>query len=143
MEEVGIVKSIDGVTAKVVVSRKSSCCESCVKDTCDIPEKGVETEAINSANAKVGQKVKVVMKSYTYYKSAMLVYVLPVIALIGGAMLGKIYLPGYFSRTDPDLLAAAGGFFLFFVSLILVKVISGRMNKKTEYKSIIESIMEE
>ena len=142
MEEVGIVKSIDGVTAKVVISRKNSCCESCVKDTCDLPENEIETEAINSAGAKVGQKVKIVMKSYTYYKGAMLIYVLPVIALITGSILGKIYLPGYFSQTDSDLLAVLGGFSLFFLSLISVKIISGRMNKKTEYKSIIESIVE-
>ena len=60
MEETGIVKSIDGVIAKVLVSRKSSCCESCEKDSCDIPENGIETEAINTAGAKVGQKVKIV-----------------------------------------------------------------------------------
>ncbi len=143
MEEIGVVKSIDGITAKVVVSRKASCCESCEKDVCDVPESGIETEAINAAGASVGQKVKIVMKSYSYFKGAMLIYVLPVFALIIGAVLGKLYLPAYFPETDSDLLAAAGGFLLFFVSLVPAKVLSSGMNKKTEYKPVIESIVED
>lgn len=142
MEELGIVKSIDGLTARVVVSRKSSCCESCEKDTCDIPDEGLETEAINAVNAKIGQKVKIVMKSHTYLKGALLIYILPVFALIGGAILGKIYLPAYIDVKDTELLAALGGFIAFFVSLMLIKIMAGRMNKKTEYKSVIESIVE-
>ncbi len=143
MDEIGIVKSVDGVTAKVIFSRKSSCCESCEKETCDIPEDGIETEAINAAGAKVGQRVKVVMRSYTFVKGAMVIYVLPVFALIAGAILGKIYLPLFWGGVDSDLLAALAGFLTLFASLILVKIISNRMDKKTENKSVIESIIKE
>ena len=142
MHEMGIVKSIDGATAIVKVSKRTSCCESCEKDICDISEDGNETEAINEAGAKAGQKVKLVMKPYTFVKGAIVIYILPISALIAGAILGKMYLPGYFSGTDPDLLAVFGGFLLFLVSLLLVKLIVSRMEKKTEYKSVIESIME-
>ncbi len=140
MEETGIVKSIDGVIAKVLVSRKSSCCESCEKDSCDIPENGIETEAINAAGAKVGQKVKVVMKSYTYLKGTLFIYGLPVFALITGAILGKIYLPVFINRLDSELLSAVGGFAAFLISLILVKLLMNGMNKRTEHKSVIEKI---
>lgn len=140
MEETGIVKSIDGVIAKVLVSRKSSCCESCEKDSCDIPENGIETEAINTAGAKVGQKVKVVMKSYTYLKGTLFIYGLPVFALITGAILGKIYLPVFINRPDSELLSAVGGFAAFLVSLLLVKLLMNDMNKRTEHKSVIEKI---
>lgn len=142
MEEIGIVKSIEGVNARVMISLKGSPCESCIQDACTVPEKGIETEAINAARAKVGQKVKVVVSSYTYLKGAMLIYALPVVALIAGAILGKIHLPRFFSGTDSDLLAAAGGFFLFLLSLILIKLAVKRMDRKTEYKSVIESIVE-
>ena len=74
MEETGIVKSIDGINARVLVSRKNSYCESCEKDSCDFPENGIETEALNEAGAAVGQKVKVVMKSYTFIR--LLLYIL-------------------------------------------------------------------
>lgn len=142
MQEVGIVQSIDGATARVMISREESPCENCTQDACTIPEKGIETEAINVAGAKVGQKVKVIMKANTYFKGALLIYVLPVVALIGGAILGKIYLPAYINVKDTDLLAALGGFLAFIVSLLVVKVLISKINKKTEYQSVIESIME-
>lgn len=142
MHEIGIIKSIDGMTAVVKVSKRNSCCESCEKEICDISEDGVETEAINMAGAKIGQKVKLVMKSYTFVKGIILFYIAPVIALIAGAILGKIYLPRYFTGTDSDLLAAFGGFLLFFASFTLVKLILNRMEKKTESRSVVESIVE-
>jgi sigma-E factor negative regulatory protein RseC len=142
MHEMGIVKSINGATAIVKVSKRTSCCESCEKDICDITEDGNETEAINEAGAKTGQKVKLVMKPYTFVKGAIVIYILPISALIAGAIFGKMYFPRYFSGTDSELLAAAGGFLFFFASLILVKLIVNKMEKKTEYKSVIESVME-
>jgi sigma-E factor negative regulatory protein RseC len=141
MQEIGTVKSLDGINATVMISRKGGPCDHCTQETCTVPEEGIETVAVNSAGAKVGQKVKIVMKTYTYVKGAILIFILPVFALITGAILGKIYLPSFFTGTDSDLLAAAGGFLFFFASLIIVKLITSRMEKKTETKSVIESIM--
>ncbi|MEJ2697513.1 MAG: SoxR reducing system RseC family protein [Candidatus Sulfobium sp.] len=140
---IGIVKSIDGSTARVFVEEGPGCCDQCRKDTCDISARGVETEAFNLARAKVGQKVNVDMKTVTYLKGTLIFYVLPVLALFIGAILGWDYLPSYFGATDPNLLGAAGGFFLFLLSLIFVKLLAGRMEKKTEHRSVIESVIED
>ena len=142
MEEIGIVKKTEGENATVILSRKSSCCEHCMEESCEIPENGIETVALNAAGAKTGQKVKVVMRTYTYYKGALLIYVLPVVALMAGAVLGKVYLPSYFAGTDSDLLAVCGGFLAFLASLGVVKLILNRSDKKTESRSVIESIVE-
>jgi sigma-E factor negative regulatory protein RseC len=142
MESVGIIKSKKGIMARVIVEMSGGCCDHCEKETCDITETGIETEAINEARAVVGQKVKVVMKSYTYIKGAIVLYILPIFALISGAILGKIYLPAYIKGIDNELHAVIGGFFSFFISLIFVKILSGIMEKKTEYKSVIKSIIE-
>jgi sigma-E factor negative regulatory protein RseC len=142
MEEIGIVKSIDGPVAKVVLSRRNSCCDSCEKVSCDIPEEGIETEAINQAGARVGQRVKVVMRPYTFIKGALILYVFPILALFIGAFLGKVHLSRIFEKTDSELLAAIGAIIAFLASLLIVKLLSGRMSKKTEYRSVIESIVE-
>lgn len=142
MESVGIVKSTNGHMAKVLVEMQGGCCDQCEKQSCDIAEKGIETETVNTARAVVGQKVKVVMTPHTYVKGALLLYVLPVVALILGAIIGQMYLPAFMSSADPELLAALGGFALFFLSLLIVSLLSARMEKKTEYKSVIESIVE-
>ncbi len=141
MESVGVVKSTNGHMAKVLVEMQGGCCDKCEKQTCDIVEKGVETEAVNTARAVAGQKVKVVMTSHTYVKGALILYVFPVVALILGAIIGQIYLPSFMSSADPDLLAAFGGFVFLSVSLVIVKIVSSIMRKKTEYKSVIQSII--
>ena len=83
------------------------------------------------------------MKTVTYLKGALIVYVLPVIALFAGAILGWDYLPSYFRTVDPNILCAGGSFFFFFLSLIFVKILAGRMEKKVEHKSVIASIIED
>jgi sigma-E factor negative regulatory protein RseC len=142
MVTVGMVKSVEGATAKVVIETGASCCENCVKGSCDVEARGIETEAVNLVHAKAGQKVRVDMKTYTYIKGAIILYVLPVVALFAGAFLGKFYLSDYFGSINSDLLSAVGGIFLFLFSLPLVKVLSAKMEKKTEHKSVIESIIE-
>ena len=140
---VGEVKSVEGPTATVLVESGASCCEQCQKETCDISSRGVETVALNLARAKVGQKVNVDMKTVTYLKGALIIYVLPVIGLFVGAVLGWAYLPSHFPSTDPNVLSAAGAFSLFLLSFVLVRILAGRLEKKIEHKSVIESIIEE
>ncbi len=142
MEEVGIVKSIEGVTAKVLVERKSAC-DKCNVGICHgSSDDGALIEALNIAKAKEGQKVKVVFKSYSYLKGTILIYGLPALALIIGAVLGKEFLPWFFSGVDPDLLSAVGGFGLFFLTFIAARLFSMRMEKKTEFKPVVEEILE-
>jgi len=142
MSETGIVKKTEGAYARVLVMRKASCCENCGKDSCDVPEQGVETEALNTIGAVKGQTVRVAMRPQTYYKGAMLIYILPVAALIGGAIAGQVYLPSLFDVQDTELMAAAGGFGAFFVSLIIVKLLAGISGKKKVNSPVIESIVE-
>ncbi len=140
MEEIGVVKKVDGVTARVVI-KKSSACDHCVKDECDMESMDFEVEAINAANARVGQTVKVVMKAQTYIKGALLLYMLPVFALFVGAIFGKFYLSDAFKGVGPEAAAAIGGVLLMILSFIVIKIVSSRMEKKTEYRSVIEEII--
>lgn len=140
MDEIGIVKNIDGVIAIVFVERKSAC-DSC-KAGCKVSDSGAEIEAINNAKASVGQKVKVVMKPYSYLKGSMLVYGIPALALIIGAIIGKEFLSVYFENVDPDITSAISGFALFILSFVIVKLWSSRLEKKTEYKAVIAEILE-
>lgn len=139
MDEIGVVKTVSGVLAKVAVERKSGC-DSC-KAGCKVTEAGAEIEAFNQAKAAVGQTVKVSMKSYSYLKGSILVYGIPALALIVGAVIGKEFFAGYFTKTDPDSVSAIFGFGALILSFILVRILGGRMEKKTEYKPVIVEII--
>jgi sigma-E factor negative regulatory protein RseC len=139
-EEIGIVKSVNGVLAVVNVPRKSAC-EGCTAG-CKMDEQFMEIEAFNQAGAKVGQTVRVTMKAFAYTKGTLVVYGLPAVALVLGAVFGKEVLGRIFSQADPDILSAVFGFGAFIVSFFVVKIWSGRADKKVESKPVVEEVLE-
>lgn len=141
MEEIGTVKSTQGMFAKVSVPRKSVC-EGCTAGTCTPDEQAMEIEAINKARARAGQRVRVVVKTYTYLKGSILVYGIPALALIAGAILGKEVFSSYFKDTDPDIISAIFGFGAFVLAFLGIKIWSIFAEKKTESKPVIEEILE-
>lgn len=142
MEEVGVVKSVQGRFAIVSVPKKQGVCEHCTAGSCHISGEESEMEALNDAGAVEGQKVRVALRSYSYLKGSAIIYGLPVLCLIIGAILGKEFLPPLFPRSDPNMLSAAGGFGLFFISFAAVWAWSRKAEKKLEYKPVIEEILE-
>ena len=142
MEEIGVVISVEGPMAKVLVERKSAC-DKCAAGTCTLTGGGAELEALNDARAEVGHKVKVALKPYTYLKGSMMLYGLPALSLIVGAVLGKEYFSRWFEGTDPDAVSAIAAFGLFALSFIIVKLWSGRAEKKVKYTPVIEEILKE
>lgn len=142
MEEIGIVKSLAGSFATVSVERKSAC-DQC-KAGCRVTDSGAEIEALNLAKAKIGQKVRVVMKPYTYLKGSIIIYGIPALALIIGAIIGKEFLSSLppFVGFDPDIVSAISGFGAFILSFLIVKLWSGKLEKKIEYKPVIQEILE-
>lgn len=142
VEEIGFVRSVEGVTATVSVPKKSGC-EGCSLKTCKPEEQFMLIEALNPLQARVGQKVRVAMKPYTYLKGSMVIYGIPALALIAGAVAGKEFFSPYLKGYDPDIVSAVFGFGAFAVSFILVKLWSGRMSGKAESKPVVEEILDE
>jgi sigma-E factor negative regulatory protein RseC len=102
----------------------------------------MEIEALNAAKAAVGQKVRVVLKSSSYMKSAGIVYGIPALALILGAVAGKELfsrsLPGF----DADSVSALFGFGGFILAFISVRLWTRGAAKKVESRPVIEEILE-
>jgi sigma-E factor negative regulatory protein RseC len=142
MEEIGVVKSVEGPVAKVSVARRSMC-EKCTAGTCLLTDDGAELEALNEAGAEVGQRVRVVLQPYIYLKGSLIVYGLPAVALVVGAVAGRELAPGVFRHADPEIVSACFAFALFALSFVIVKLWSMRAERKTEYKPIIEEILDE
>jgi sigma-E factor negative regulatory protein RseC len=143
MEEIGVVNTVEGHIAKVAVAKKSMC-EHCTAGTCHMTDEGAELEALNNAGARAGQRVRVVMRPYTYLKGSLVVYGLPAIALVIGAVAGKeLGSSGVIRGMDPELLSALFAFGFFAVSFFFIKLWSSRAEKKTKYTPIIEEILKD
>jgi sigma-E factor negative regulatory protein RseC len=142
MEEKGVVKSIDGVNACVVVTKKTAC-EHCTAGTCHLTGEGAIIEAINAAHARVGQQVRVVMKPVAYLTGALMIWGVPALALIIGAVAGTQLAKAFVTGIAPESGGAIGAFGLMALSLIVVRVWSRRAEHKAEYKPVIEDILED
>ena len=141
IEEIGVVTSLDGLTAHVDVPKKSTC-EGCTAGTCTTGEQAMEIVALNKAGAKVGQHVKVLIHSYAYMRGTMIIYGLPALALVLGAIFGKEIMPEFFSETDPDTLSAIFGFGFLALSIFGVKIWMHRRKDRTENTPVIEEILD-
>ncbi len=142
IDETGVVTKTEGITAKILVQKKSSC-ENCgVASACKSSDNGMEIEALNPVQAKVGQTVKVSIKPQTYLKGTMLVYGIPLVALIAGAILGKNIGEIYFKGVNSDSIAALLGFAALIITFLVIYAWSKKAETKTEHKPVIEEIME-
>ncbi len=142
LEEIGTIISIEGRYARVSVPKKSSC-EGCTAGTCAVGEQSMEIEALNKAGAVIGQRVRVMVHSYAYMKGSMIIYGIPAIFLVIGAVFGKEIMPRFFPARDSDILSALFGFSFLLASFILIKFWSQKQAKKTESTPVIEEILDQ
>jgi sigma-E factor negative regulatory protein RseC len=142
IEETGVVKKIEGITATVTVQKRGACEGCSATGVCETAADGMEIKALNTARAKVGQTVRVTIKPQTYVKGTMMIYGLPMAALIAGAIIGKnlgdAYLPDY----DSDIVAALLGFTSLIATFLFVKNWSRKAETKADYQPVIEEILE-
>lgn len=101
----------------------------------------MEIAAVNKAGAEVGQKVRVLIHSYAYMKGAMIIYGIPAIALVLGAVFGKEVMAEFFIGTDADILSAIFGFGFLLLSFVGVKIWANRKTAKTESSPVVEEIL--
>lgn len=142
MEETGIVISTQGIMAKVLVQKRGACEGCAAAGTCKPSEETAELEALNPISAKVGQTVRLSLRPQLYLKTSLIVYGLPAIALIGGAILGKNIGDIYFKGMDSDILAAIFGFGALIISFVVIKFWGSKLEKKKEYRPVIEEILQ-
>jgi|Deesub1362A_J573_1020465.scaffolds.fasta_scaffold00034_60 sigma-E factor negative regulatory protein RseC len=141
MEETGVVLSTQGRLARVLVKRKEGICDKCTAGTCHLSDRGAELEALNLVDARPGQQVKVVLQPYTYVKGSLIIYGLPVLGLILGAVLGKELLAPKLSGMDADLVSAFTGFSAFLLLFLAARLWGRRAERKLQYKPVIQEIL--
>src|ERR1035437_51070 len=106
MESTGVVRELQGAKAIVLVKRESAC-DSCASgSSCKGTKHGAEIEAFNPIGAEPGDMVKISFKAFTYLKGSILIYGVPAVALVVGAVFGKELMAGYWPSLDADLASA-------------------------------------
>jgi sigma-E factor negative regulatory protein RseC len=140
IEEEGIVAETEGDIAKVAILRKSAC-EACAAAGICHPGDQEFMEAANPLGAKKGQKVKVVVAPQIYLKASIVLYGVPMAALIGGAIIGKNLALKYSGEANSDLWAFISGMVCMAVSFIFIRMYNKKVEKTQEYKPVIVEIL--
>ncbi|RZB34300.1 MAG: sigma-E factor negative regulatory protein RseC [Desulfobacteraceae bacterium Eth-SRB1] len=138
----GIVTKVDFSTAWVKCTR-SAACESCkAKDFCDTvggSDDDVEVEAINAVGAKNNDRVTISFKTSSLLKVSFLVYMVPVLFLILGVVIGDEIARIF--NYDQSIFSIIAGFSFLFASFLFVKAKGSKMSEKDEYKPKIIKIL--
>lgn len=95
MQQRGYVSTASKETAKVIIRRESACgdnCASCGGGCND--SKSITLELENTLSAEVGDYVIVESKSSTILKSAFIAYIMPLILMIIGTLIGMTVFEG-------------------------------------------------
>ena len=140
VSEQGIVEQVSKTKAVVRVTRYSACAGCHSKGACmPSDSKEVVMEALNELHAEVGDYVQVSVPAGSLLKVSFLVYFVPVVALIGGAIAGNVWAVA--RHMDPTLTAIACGGAAMGLTFGIVKWFDRTADLKTQYWPRITRIL--
>ncbi|CEN97159.1 regulator of the sigma(E) factor [[Clostridium] sordellii] len=135
-----IIELVDGTTAKIKM-QKHSACAACGKCASSTDKKDIIVEVDNNIGAKVGDYVEVNMDSVNVIKAAAIVYIVPLIALLGGTIVSY----GIFNFIDigmnKEVLSGFIGIVLTIISYLLIKSKDRKFRESRNYIPIITKVI--
>ena len=140
IEEEGIIVEVSDGTAKVAVMKKSAC-DACAASGICHPGDQEYMEASNPLGAKKGQKVKVVVAPQVFLKASLILYGVPMAALVGGAIIAKNLALRFGFEANSDLWAFLGGMACMLISFLFIRSYNKKVEKSGEYQPVIVEIL--
>jgi len=146
IEEIGTIVELKSKLIAVVMCTKSSLCENCATNgSCALGDDGSTRliEVQNPIAAEVGERVRIATTTKSFLQSSFLLYIVPLIALVIGAVAGKLVGENISTGLDPNLLSAVFGVFFLIGSFVILRVGSSVLNKESYMPKIVEIVKED
>ncbi len=140
IEDIGRVVKVDGDQAYVEVERTSACASCGLQEAEELTAGGkVVFEAYNMADATIGDRVRVQVRTGTVTKASLYIYGIPVLFLMIGAVAGA-YAATILKRSTDTMSAlfSIGGLIIGFIILFLLR----KRSNKTEYMPVVVEVMQ-
>ncbi|WP_352419924.1 SoxR reducing system RseC family protein [Proteiniborus sp.] len=135
MEQIGFVVNVSDNMAKVVVGRTSACGENCASCGSNCNVQGVSLDVKNTLGAKAGDYVELKAHTSQILKSAIIVYLFPLFAMIVGIIWGINIFKSVGHSSYETYGFLMGLAFLGF-SYIILKLVDNKIKKNN--RTIIE-----
>ncbi len=139
IEEHGTIVDIKDNRVAIVQCGRSSACQHCPSmDSCHMGEdkETMLIEAVNEVDAKLHDRVKVVTSTRNFLQSSFMLYIIPVLALLVGALVGQ-YFGEQSQSIDPSLVSALLGSFCLVVSFFGIRLLTRKLQKEAYMPRII------
>jgi sigma-E factor negative regulatory protein RseC len=139
--EEGTITKVSENTAWVKVKR-SSMCDACNHQrTCTVLGGGetMEAEALNTAGAQVGDRVLLKLPSTLLVKVSFIFYMIPVIFLISGVILGMKMAKNY--SFEPELGAMIMGVLGCILAFLIIRLFAKKAQKNKAYTPEVVKII--
>jgi len=146
IEETGTIVELKGKHVAVVMCQKSSACQHCATaGACSLGDDNRSrlVDAHNPLGAGIGDKVRIVTSTRSFLQSSFVLYIIPIIALVIGAVAGKLVGEQFALGLDPNLLSAIFGIFFLVGSFVVIKVGSQALTAENYMPKITEIVPEE
>ena len=138
MDRTGIVVNEMGDFSKVKLVRHTAC-GSCGACHLGDDQKDIHLIAKNAVDAHVGDMVEVSMPTGSVLSAAFIVYVLPLIAMFFGILIGELIFRG---NVNADAISAGIGIVLMVLTFVIIKFYDKRLLKSEKYTARILSIVQ-
>lgn len=87
----GVIKALEGRMAVAVTTREDACGHCKARESCEAlggTGANATVRALNLIDAQIGDRVTIAMASKSLLKASFMIYMVPILALIGGILLG-------------------------------------------------------
>ena len=146
IEEIGTVLELKGKHKALVMCKKSSLCENCAPSGHCVMNDDDKTRLIevqNPLGATVGERVRIATTTKSFLQSSFLLYIVPLIALVIGAIVGKLVGENLTEGVDPNLLSAVFGVFFMAGSFLILRLGSSVLERESYMPKITEILEDE
>ena len=126
IEEKAMVVAIEGANVLLQTQRRSACQSCSVKQGCGtsvlakvVGQRSSQILVINTLGANLGDEVVIGINDNALVKGSLLIYALPLILLLVGALLGELWAQSY--GFNAELMSIVSGVAGFALAMILVR----------------------
>ena len=146
IEEFGTIVELKGKHVALVLCERSSFCAHCASmGSCHVgsDNRSMLVEASNPIGAQVGDHVRLVTSSKSFLQSSFILYIVPLIALVVGALLGFGIGEKLPQGPDPNSLAAVCGVAFLVGAVLVIRVGSRAIPPEMFMPRIVEILRKE
>jgi sigma-E factor negative regulatory protein RseC len=133
INETGVIIELKAADVALVLCQKSSACAHCSAEKICHTNEGSQArkvEVYNPDGAQVGDQVRLSVPTRSFLYSSFLLYIVPLIVLIIGAVIGKEIAPLFEIGLDANALSAIMGTGLMGLSFFGIRIATRLMNRK-------------